>query len=132
MSDRVLKESDVLRAIDNRIKELSIDPQFVQKHGIIDVMGVKKHVLAIPSADVPQWIPCSERLPDNGITTPCLMTMLYPRSSRVGVVYGYRCYKNIWVYVTTEGFEYTEAGIAEVIAWMPLPKPWKGVDDETD
>lgn len=61
MSDRLLKESDVLRAIDNRVKELSIDPQFVQKHGIIDVMGVKKHILAIPSADRPQgeW----ERIP---------------------------------------------------------------------
>lgn len=58
MSDRLLKESDVLRAVDNRIKELSIDPQFVRKHGIIDVMGVKKHILAIPSADRPRgvWI----------------------------------------------------------------------------
>ena len=58
MRDRLLKESDVLRAVDNRIKELSLDPQFIQKHGIIDVMGVKKHILAIPSADRPQgeWI----------------------------------------------------------------------------
>ena len=58
MSDRLLKESDVLRAVDNRIKELSLDPQFIQKHGIIDVMGVKKYILAIPSANRPQgeWI----------------------------------------------------------------------------
>lgn len=58
MNDRLLKESDVLRAVDNRIKELSLDPQFIQKHGTIDVMGVKKHILAIPSADRPQgeWI----------------------------------------------------------------------------
>lgn len=78
-----------------------------------------------------EWIPCGRQLPDNSITAPCLMTMLYPRSSKIRVVYGYRYYENIWVYITTEGFEYTKAGIAEVLAWMPLPKPWEGVNDET-
>lgn len=58
MSDRLLKESDVLRAIDRRIKELSVDPAFIRKHGFIDIVGVKKHILAIPSADRLQgeWI----------------------------------------------------------------------------
>ena len=58
MSDRLLKESDVLKAIDKRIEELSKDPVFIRKNGIIDVMGVKKHILAIPSVERPQgeWI----------------------------------------------------------------------------
>ena len=58
MSDRLLKELDVLKAIDRRIEELSKDPIFIRKNGIIDIMGVKKHILAIPSADRPQgkWI----------------------------------------------------------------------------
>lgn len=56
MSDRLLKESDVLRAIDRRIEELSADPEFMRKNGYIDVAGVKKYILAIPSADKPSEI----------------------------------------------------------------------------
>ena len=58
MNDRLIKESDVLKAIDKRIKELSKHPEFVRKNGHIDVIGVKKYILAIPSADRPQgeWI----------------------------------------------------------------------------
>ena len=53
MSDLIRRE-DAIKAIDKRIKELSKHPEFVQKNGHIDVMGVKKHILAIPSADRPQ------------------------------------------------------------------------------
>lgn len=58
MSDRLLKESDVLKAVDKRIEELSQDPVFVRKNGNIDVIGVKKYILAIPSVERPQgeWI----------------------------------------------------------------------------
>ena len=58
MNDRLIKESDVLKAIDKRIKELSKHPEFVRKNGHIDVIGVKKYILAIPSADRPQgeWV----------------------------------------------------------------------------
>lgn len=51
MSDRLLKESDVLKAIDKRIEELSKDPVFIRKNGIVDIMGVKKYILAIPSVE---------------------------------------------------------------------------------
>lgn len=79
-----------------------------------------------------KWIPCSERLPKASITTPCLMTIVFPRAHDIGVTYGYRYHEDIWVYATFvfDGYEYTESGIAEVVAWMPLPEPWKGVDDE--
>lgn len=60
MNDRLLKESDVMRAIDKRVEELWGYPEFVRKKGYIDVLGVKKHILDIPSADRPQgeWIDC--------------------------------------------------------------------------
>jgi len=32
MSDRLLKESDVLKAIDKRVEELSKDPVFIRKN----------------------------------------------------------------------------------------------------
>lgn len=69
MSDRLLKESDVLKAIDKRIEVLSKDPEFVQKNGIIDIIGIKKYILAIPSVDRPkgEWneVPIDDW---NGIT----------------------------------------------------------------
>ena len=78
-----------------------------------------------------EWIPCSERLPKAGIATSlCLMTIVFPRAQAVEVAYGYRYHEDVWEYATFEGYEYTEKGIAEVVAWMPLPKPWKGADDE--
>ena len=58
MSDRLLKESDVMKAINKRVEELLNDSEFVRKRGYIDVLGVKKYILSIPSADRPQgkWI----------------------------------------------------------------------------
>ncbi len=83
-------------------------------------------------ADRPQgeWIPCSERLPKASITAPCLMTIVFPRAQAVGVAYGYRYHDDVWEYATFEGYEYTENGVAEVVAWMPQPKPWKGANNE--
>ena len=56
--DRLLKESDVIKAIDKRVEELKNDPEFVRKKGYIDVLGIKKYILTIPSANRPQgeWI----------------------------------------------------------------------------
>ena len=117
MSDRLLKESDVLKAIDKRIEELSKHPEFVRKNGNIDVMGVKKHILAIPSAETPQWIPCSERLPKKYEQVLCC--------NKDG-----RVFSTALTYVHPE-YKYWYFGKhRSVIAWMPLPKPWKGADDE--
>ncbi len=56
--DRLLKESDVMKAIDKRVEELKSDPEFVRKKGYIDVLGIKKYILTLPSANRPQgeWI----------------------------------------------------------------------------
>lgn len=58
MNDRLLKESDVLKAVDKRIEELSKNPVFIRKNGSIDLYGIKKYLLAIPTAERPQgeWI----------------------------------------------------------------------------
>ena len=127
MSDRLLKESDVLKAIDKRIEELSKHPEFVRKNGNIDVMGVKKHILAIPSADRPQgWIPCSERLPENSIRVLVQADDMYHTTdTNNGILTGWRR-GDYWYTFTIRGCE----TIRYPLAWMPLPKPWKGADDE--
>ena len=80
-------------------------------------------ILDAPSIDIPQWIPCSERLPhaeygesDNVLT--CTEDGLY----RILYFDG-----GNWCYPTGETFEHSTH---KVIAWMPLPEPYKEKNDD--
>ena len=105
---------------------------------------VIEHLEHIPSADRPQgeWIPCSERLPseeerkgwiDNnldgiGYLYPCLVT-------RYSSINPDRTKNNPYVakhYFDGEDFVNCGEEVCSeyILAWMPLPKPWKGADDE--
>ena len=68
-------------------------------------------------ADRPQgeWIPCEERLPEaDGLYLATFTLIGIPKFSNV------ESFKNgKWEY--HNGY---------IIAWQPLPKPWKGADDE--
>jgi hypothetical protein len=88
-----------------------------------DCMDAAHSVLdELPSAQ--QWIPCSERLPEKD--GEYLVTMLYFGEKTVALDW-FSHYetddedngKPLWVY-----------GYDNVIAWMPLPEPWKGEQDE--
>ena len=95
-------------------------------------------------ADRPQgeWIPCSERLPseeemkewiDNnldgiGYLYPCLVT-------RYSSINPDRTKNNPYVakhYFDGEDFVNCGEEVCSeyILAWMPLPKPWKGTDDD--
>ena len=130
MNDRLIKESDVLKAIDKRIKELSKHPEFVRKNGHIDVIGVKKYILAIPSADRPQeWITCRERMPKKEEATYLICT-------ETGHMCSCRWTNNMYGLGSNEWSKWgwhimDKPQYAKVVAWMPL-KPWKGEDDEED
>lgn len=69
----------------------------------------------------PQWIPCSERLPDKPIR---VQTQL----DNEWIVTAYY-YDNAWYTVPDLGQELKND---EVIAWMPLPEPWRGEEHEQD
>lgn len=95
----------------------------------------------------PQWIPCSERLPED--IRPVIVTWKNtdPASYYQYIVgkhfTGTACYNNgkwYWYSSTTEDMlaeygrydseEFDEA--IECIAWMPLPEPWKEESNATD
>lgn len=78
-----------------------------------------------------EWIPVSERLPEIGeyhVSEPCIV---YCSNGAYGFAeleenlfgqVGWNCERDD---------EYHEP-LGEVLAWMPLPEPWKGEEDETD
>ena len=75
----------------------------------ISLEDAKYAIEQLPSAQ--QWIPCSERLPErNGY---------YLVTGRQGAV-NKRLYQ--------DGYWY---GNWAIIAWMPLPEPWRGENNET-
>ena len=112
----------------------------------------KPYGLALQSSDgravdlvpAPKWIPCSERLPseeerkewiDNnldgiGYLYPCLVT-------RYSSINPDRTKNNPYVakhYFDGEDFVNCGEEVCSeyILAWMPLPAPWKGADDDSD
>ena len=78
----------------------------------------------LPSADRPQeWIPCSERLPNEYVTV--LVTWEYEGKSYTTTAYR-KTQNAVTYWKSDDEFRYTPLN---VLAWMPLPEPWKGADD---
>jgi hypothetical protein len=68
------------------------------------------------------WIPCSERLPKSGrYLASCLSPVFSPQ------VLNYDEDDGKWFY---DGCKSIDFELLTVIAWMPLPKPYKGGEDE--
>jgi len=87
--------------------------------------GIPNFSTAVEVADRPQeWIPCSERVPREYRTV--LVTWEY--AGKFYTATAFRETKNAVTYWASDGQpNYTPLN---VVAWMPLPKPWKGADDE--
>ena len=120
--------------------------EFVSRSAVIDALNpiaeqlsdglqsdIASAIMSIPSADRPQgvWIPCSERLPRIGehhISEPCLVYC------KCGAYAFAELEENIFGQVgwNCERDDDYHEPIGEVVAWMPLPEPWKGADDDTD
>lgn len=77
----------------------------------------------IPTADILQWIPCDEQLPESEEKTYWICT---------DTEYQCQCrwtnVNHFWTDLTTDWhwniFDYPQ--YSKVVAWMPLPEPWKG------
>lgn len=76
----------------------------------------------------PHWIPCSERLPED--YTNVLAWFEYYRYGDYNCMYqthgigSYASEYNSWLINGEPGWHKLQ-----VIAWMPLPEPWKGADE---
>ena len=107
--------SDLIKR-DDAIKVIEQNSYCVGERGAKLKIAIAE-IKALPSADRPQgWIPCSERLPKDWEHVLVCTTVTYTTPIFVD-----------W-YVDEVGSWANEGD--SVIAWMPLPKPWKGADDE--
>lgn len=87
-----------------------------------EVREINRELGKLPSAQ--QWIPCNERLPEYDGGT-YLVTDYCEQIDRKRIHVSY-CYMN------KDGFWSDVPWGYKVIAWMPLPEPWRGEEDETD
>jgi len=95
-------------------------------------------LLELPSAQPEQqWVPCSERLPEED--TEVLISYRYKEgegdTDHVNIditSYGTTCFGGREIHTLKEWrqpFDYFHANY-EVIAWMPLPEPYKGGEQD--
>ena len=87
-----------------------------------DAMDVIRYM---PTAE-PQWIPCDERLPEKDDYKSCIECLdgavwYFTENGTMGLGYYYKSTKE---WSTTDDLK-TDG---KVIAWMPLPKPYKEGD----
>lgn len=101
---------------------------WIDKHGnayCADESEEYQRIEALPSAS--QWIPCSKRLPENECKEYWVCTDT-----------GYQCecrwtnVNPIWTGLTTDWHWniFDTPQYTKVVAWMPLPEPYKGEVDE--
>ena len=120
MSDLISRQDAI-----SRIQKAYIDTQEgFDKSAVKINVGLTKalHIMQdLPSAQ--QWIPCSERLPKpNEVVLLC---------GQYNMLCGYINDEGRWYSMSGDGWEtdmeFPDKG--KIIAWMPLPEPWKG-DEE--
>lgn len=92
-------------------------------HGVIAYDTVVSVLHDVPTVEPQQWVPVTERLPM--INTIALITT--SKGIVIQVMYfgenmnGHKVWRSF-------GGEYVYWD-EEVVAWMPLPEPWKGEND---
>ena len=81
-----------------------------------------------------KWIPCSEKLPEeNGVY---LVTVRSIEEEWAFVIYAWFNTEIPFVYgqkgwtPLNEFYDLANRIRPDIVAWMPLPKPWKGADDD--
>ena len=113
------------------MKQLTINPSNKPYYSEDFIKGFEcgtERQFEADKAEISQWIPCSERLPENSTRVLVQVDDMYHTTdTNNGILTGWRK-GDYWYTFTIRGCE----TIRYPLAWMPLPEPWKGADDEAD
>lgn len=101
--------------------------KWFQSHMTSDLMVNKAHDMAIEALSAEsEWIPCSERLPE----FPFISCDAHGNIHIPQGIFTFEDSRGIWciddVYDDKRTLHYGN----RIIAWMPLPTPYKGGEDE--
>lgn len=94
---------------------------------------VRERIKDIPSAEKQdEWIPCSERLPEDPDPSFTYGSKTYQVTTASGNVVALKWQKTEVRGKTVMRWEWSGGGIyhGDVLAWKPLSEPWKGADNE--
>lgn len=122
-----------------------IDAEKIKRHGRRGSLVVWQEIEGMPAADIPRWIPVTESLPET--TDPVNITWINHKpvwyyehiKDKPFVATGHYC-NGRWYWFSEVCQDYlNEYGncemdridsAIEVIAWLPLPEPYKGGEEE--
>ena len=121
---------EMIAYFNRRVSEMDIAQDYkMELLGMVAALEYKHEKTA------QQWIPCSERLPEEDPTfyvapdertsrfvIATVIGMTHPHSSPRTLIARYSYTANRWVI--------RSSNIGNVIAWMPLPQPYKEADNE--
>ena len=126
MSEDLIRRSDAIDAVMNTEPVFAVDSlePYQKTKDVVEALE------AIPSANRPQeWIPCSERLPDeDGQYLVWAVIGFVP--DHVDDPSTYQGITIAGYYGNSHPIKWLGISVEKVIAWMPLPEPWEGADDE--
>lgn len=116
------------------MKQLTINPNNRQYYSEDFIKGFEcgtQRQLEVDKADIPTWIPCSERLPEEDICNSYLIAWI-PANEKVkcGLPHYYQVAD--WEDGDWTNLDFCGHEEIVILAWMPLPEPWKGADDDSD
>ena len=89
----------------------------------VSLTDAVKMAISALSENKGEWIPVSERLPDNNVRVLC---SAISTSISGGYTRFVGCCNNGFWFVQTDAETVSYPRQYKVTAWMPLPSPWKG------
>lgn len=81
--------------------------------------------MAIKALEEPQWIPCSERLPEDDVYVLLTVRIMDDSYNHVPFILTGCISWNQQCWWCAHDDDCKDANI-DVMAWMPLPEPWRG------